>query len=186
MIKNKKDLAYFIEQDCIRCTGGRKIGFFRLAMNCFYGNDKYRVFRYLCALRRYEYFLNCQRGVIGKLQCLIAKVRWHRLGAKYNINILPNTVGYGFICYHLTGGVIINAEKVGNYCSANPGVIVGQKDRKKPIIGDNVELCIGCKVLGGISIGDDVIVAPNAVVVKDVPSNAVVAGVPAKIIKIKS
>ena len=52
-----------------------------------------------------------------------------------------------------------------------------------PTIGDNVFLGLGCKVFGGITIGNNVIVAPNAVVTKDVPDNCVVAGVPARIIK---
>lgn len=51
-------------------------------------------------------------------------------------------------------------------------------------IGDNVELAVGCKVIGRIKIGNNVTVAPNAVVVKDVPNNAIVGGVPATIIKI--
>lgn len=51
-------------------------------------------------------------------------------------------------------------------------------------IGDNVELAVGCNVIGRIKIGNNVIVAPNAVVVKDVPNNAIVGGVPATIIKI--
>lgn len=52
------------------------------------------------------------------------------------------------------------------------------------IIGDNVDLTIGCKVIGGVHIGNNVIVAPNSVVVKDVPNNAIVSGIPAKILKI--
>ena len=46
-----------------------------------------------------------------------------------------------------------------------------------------VELTLGCKVIGGITIGNNVIVAPNSVVVKDVPDNSVVSGVPARTIK---
>ncbi len=41
----------------------------------------------------------------------------------------------------------------------------------------------GCKIIGGISVGDNVIIAPNTVVVKDVPPNAVVSGIPSKILK---
>lgn len=52
-------------------------------------------------------------------------------------------------------------------------------------IGNNVDLTIGCKVIGGIKIGDNVTVAPNSVVVKDVPANAIVSGIPAKILKMK-
>lgn len=85
------------------------------------------------------------------------------------------------------GGVIINAQSVGNYCTANAGVIVGDNNRgEKAVIGDWVDLSIGCKVIGGVSIGDNVIVAPNSVVVKDVPANAIVTGIPAKILKYQS
>lgn len=53
---------------------------------------------------------------------------------------------------------------------------------KVPIIGDNVMLFSGCKILGDVKIGNNVVVGANAVVVKDVPDNAVVAGVPAKVL----
>ena len=74
---------------------------------------------------------------------------------------------------------------MGNYCSANVNVLVGNNKTldDRPIIGDYVRLTTGCKVYGGITIGNHVIVAPNSVVVKDVPDNCVVSGIPAKIIK---
>ena len=85
------------------------------------------------------------------------------------------------------GGIIINCKSVGNYCSANAGVVVGNKDGQDNIatIGNNVKLSVGCKVIGKITIGDNVIVAPNSVVIKDVPANCIVSGVPATIIKQK-
>ena len=52
-----------------------------------------------------------------------------------------------------------------------------------PTIGDNVEMTVGAKIIGKVSIGNNVVIAPNSVVVKDVPDNCVVSGVPAKIIK---
>lgn len=52
------------------------------------------------------------------------------------------------------------------------------------VIGNNVDLTVGCKVIGGVHIGNNVIVAPNSVVVKDIPDCAVVSGVPARILKI--
>ncbi len=69
-----------------------------------------------------------------------------------------------------------------NYAIAHYGRIVDNTQIAE--IGDNVELAVGCKVIGRIIIGNNVIVAPNAVVVKDVPDNAIVGGVPATIIKI--
>lgn len=52
------------------------------------------------------------------------------------------------------------------------------------IIGNNVDMTIGSKIIGGVTIGNNVIVAPNSVVVKNVPDNAVVSGIPAKILSI--
>ena len=76
---------------------------------------------------------------------------------------------------------------MGTGCIVSTGVIVGNKDSQdnRAIIGNNVNLSVGCKVIGKVTIGDNVIVAPNSVVIKDVPANAVVSGVPAVIIKQK-
>ena len=56
---------------------------------------------------------------------------------------------------------------------------------RAPRLGDNVCLCAGAKILGDIQIGNNVLVGANAVVVKDVPDNAVVGGVPAVIISME-
>lgn len=83
------------------------------------------------------------------------------------------------------GGILINAKKVGNYCGFNAGTLVGNKDSQEntATIGDYVALGPGAKIIGRVFIGDNVFIAANAVVVKDVPSNCVVGGVPAKVIK---
>lgn len=53
----------------------------------------------------------------------------------------------------------------------------------RPVIGDNVNFTLGAKAYGKIFIGDNSIVAPNTVVIKDVPPNSIVSGVPGRIIK---
>lgn len=186
MIQSKEDLRLYLREDSKVNIKKESCSSLRMFLNVLYGNDSYRVYRYLKALRNYEYALNCGRGMWGKLKIVYTKVFWHTIGAKYNININPNVIGYGFRCPHLAGGgVIINCSKIGNYCTANTGVIVGDNNRGGlAVIGDHVDLSVGCKVIGGVHIGDNVIVAPNSVVVKDVPSNAVVSGVPAIIIKL--
>ena len=76
---------------------------------------------------------------------------------------------------------------MGKNCWINQQVTIGYSDvTHSPYIGDNVEIKAGAKVVGGIRIGDDVIIGANAVVVKDVPSHSIVAGVPAKVIKTRS
>ena len=76
---------------------------------------------------------------------------------------------------------------MGNYCTVNTGCLIGKKNKDQktiPSFGDNVTLNPGACVIGEIKIGNNVIIAPHAVVTKDVPCNAIVAGVPAKIIRI--
>lgn len=69
-------------------------------------------------------------------------------------------------------------------CTVNAGVVVGNKRKGElAIIGDNVDLTIGSKIIGKIRIGNNVVVAPNSVVIKDVPDNAIVSGIPAQILK---
>ncbi len=187
MITSRKDLDFYIRQDALRNIGKEHVGELQLVFNCYYGKDHYRAFRYLRALRRLEYALNCPGGIFRKIRFQYAHFRWSRLGVRYRIKIVPNTVGYGLRCPHLTCGVMLNTKRTGNYCSANSGVIVGNRPGGRvPVIGDRVNLCPGCKVFGDVTIGDDALIAPNAVVTKDVPAGAVVGGVPAQIIKYRT
>ena len=85
----------------------------------------------------------------------------------------------------------------GDFCMVGPGTLIattghpleaqGRRERlaiSRPItIGNDVWIGGNCTVLGGVTIGDNVVVAAGAVVTKDVPSNCVVAGVPARVIK---
>lgn len=91
--------------------------------------------------------------------------------------------GYGGI------GVVIHKESViGTNCMIGTNITVGGRTGHEggvPVIGNNVYIATGAKVLGPIVIGDNAVIGANAVVIKDVPNNAVVAGVPAKIIKFK-
>ena len=78
---------------------------------------------------------------------------------------------------------VITAEKIGSDCWINQQVTIGYKNSgEMPTIGNGVRITAGAKVLGRISLSDNCIVGANAVVTKDVPPNAIVGGVPAKII----
>jgi len=193
MIQTRTDLKKYLFEDKRANIYAYGVGVFCYLKHCLGNTDAYRVYKYLKALRYYEYWLNksnqktvlCLR-TIYKIISGICKLRLSRRSAKYNINVCrPNSLGYGFRITHINGGVIINCEKMGNYCVANSGVVVGVKTgvEKAPIIGNNVELATGCKVIGNVVIGDNAIVAPNSVVVKDVEPGTVVSGVPAKFIK---
>lgn len=92
-------------------------------------------------------------------------------------------LGYGGI------GVVIHSESViGRNCSVGQQVTIGGGNSRYPgvpVIGDNVYMHKGAIIYGGITVGDNAEIGANAVVNKPVPDNAVVAGVPAKIIRIK-
>lgn len=79
---------------------------------------------------------------------------------------------------------IITADTIGADCWINQQVTIGfTAGGGAPTIGDRVTINAGAKVLGGITIGSDVVIGANAVVVKNVPSNVTVVGVPAYIVR---
>lgn len=93
-------------------------------------------------------------------------------------------VGRHFVIDHF-GGIIVSGHAVfGDNCRIRQGVSVGLarvEDQRAPVIGNNVDIGSGAKLLGAIVIGDNVSIGANAVVVKDVPSNSIAVGVPAVI-----
>lgn len=96
-------------------------------------------------------------------------------------------IGRNFVIDHHGGIVISGYAKFGDNCRIRSGVMVGLRrveDPCAPVIGNNVDIGAGAKLLGRITIGDNVTIGANAVVVRDVPSNCVAIGVPA-IVKIR-
>lgn len=83
-------------------------------------------------------------------------------------------------------GVVLHANSViGEKVIIGQGVTIGRQldPDGVPEIGNNVYISAGARILGKIKVGDNVIIGANAVVIKDVPSNSIVAGVPAKVIR---
>ena len=86
------------------------------------------------------------------------------------------------------GGIAVVIHKrtvIGTNCTIGSNVTIGGKSGSEnvPIIGNDVFIATGAKILGDLKIGNNCVIGANAVVINDVPDNCVVAGIPAKIIK---
>lgn len=96
-------------------------------------------------------------------------------------------------CKDIGGGImiqhgfstIISAQRIGKNAHIYQQVTIGYNGEKCPVIGDDVQVCCGAKVIGGITIGNNVTIGAQALVVKDVVDNCVVGGVPAVVLKRK-
>ncbi|MCM8778377.1 MAG: serine O-acetyltransferase [Candidatus Omnitrophica bacterium] len=104
------------------------------------------------------------------------------------IEIHPGAkIGKGLFIDHGMGVVIGETTIIGDNVTLYQGVTLGgtgkEKGKRHPTIGNNVVIGAGAKVLGNIIIGDNVQIGANAVVIKDVPPNCTVVGVPGRITK---
>ncbi len=100
--------------------------------------------------------------------------------------IYANKIGGGLFIQH-GFATIISANIIGKNCWINQQVTIGYTNKDQPpIIGDNVTITCGAKVLGNINIGNNVVIGANAVVIRDVEEGAIVGGVPAHVLKSKN
>jgi serine O-acetyltransferase len=98
------------------------------------------------------------------------------------LHICTRDIGPGMFFQH-GFATIVTARRIGADCWINQQVTIGHKGDLSPVIGDRVRVAAGAKVIGGVTIGNDVTIGANAVVVHDVPDGCTVVGVPARIVK---
>ena len=97
-------------------------------------------------------------------------------------------VGRNFVIDHFGGIVVSGYTQFGDDCRIRNGVVIGLKNIAEPvapIIGNNVDIGAGAKILGAIKVGNNVVIGANAVVITDVPDNSLAVGVPAVIKTLK-
>jgi serine O-acetyltransferase len=144
-----------------------------------------KVFRYLVFLRKTELYHN-NAGIVSKCLYIIFRRKANRLGAKLGIEAWDNTFGKGLTIFH-PGNIVVNGmSHIGNNLKLHGSNCIGNsgKSLAAPVIGDNVRLGVGAAVIGDVYIADDVTIAAGAVVVKSCyEKGAVLAGVPAEIVK---
>ncbi len=104
------------------------------------------------------------------------------------IEIHPGAqIGRGFFIDHGMGVVIGETAVIGDFVTLFQGVTLGgtgkERGKRHPTLGNHVVVGAGAKVLGNITIGDFVKIGANSVVLRSVPSNSTVIGIPGRIIK---
>lgn len=107
---------------------------------------------------------------------------------KTGIEIHPGAViGEGFFIDHGNGVIIGETTQIGNNVTLYQGVTLGgtgkEQGKRHPTIGDNVMISAGAKVLGSFTIGDNSKIGAGSVVLKEVPPNSTVVGVPGRVVR---
>lgn len=174
-----KEYQYLIYSDLYRIVGNKKVSY--LIKQIFLGES----FKYIFWMRTSRYF---SKNIFFKYTLYpIARVLLNHYKYKFGIDISYKTnIGSGFYIGHFSGIIVSSQSKIGNNCNISQGVTIGQVNRGKnkgyPILGDNVYIGAGAKIIGNIKIGNNVAIGANCVVTKDIPDNGVVVGIPGKVI----
>ena len=197
MIKDFSDLKIVLKADAALYT--KQTGsIFHKIINCLVTNPintQHQIYRYVKVLRLAEYHENNsviknKKSICSLLHTMLMMYYYWKLrqiSYKTGFQIPPNTCGIGLQIWHY-GYIIINENaRIGRNLTIYPGVEIGHKvpGGGCPVIGDNCFIGAGAKIFGKINIGNNVTIAPNTVVTKDVPDNVVVGGIPAKILSKK-
>lgn len=172
VITNKEEYKTYLEQDRI-ALGENRV--FPLPFDV--------IWRFERLLRKAEYYKNCHRTVFGKLYAYWLHYRVHGFGQKLGFSIPLNVFGPGLSIAHV-GTIVVNGNaKVGRNCRIQECTTIGATNGSgdAPILGDNVFLGSGARIIGKVTVADDVAVGANAVVVRDVLTPGItVAGVPVR------
>lgn len=123
-----------------------------------------------------------------KKHYFLARLISQRCARKTGIEIHPGaTIGKGFFIDHGHGVIIGETAVIGDNVTLYQGVTLGgtgkEKGKRHPTIGNNVMISAGAKVLGSFLVGENSKIGAGSVVVKPVPPNSTVVGIPGRVVK---
>lgn len=146
------------------------------------------IYDYLVISRKTDFYYNQVQhkgGLLNKLFYLFFISKRNRYGEKLGLEIDTRNIGKGLFIYHYNN-VINSSSVIGENCHLHGDNCIGNngKTNECPVLGNNVSLGVGAKIIGGVKIANGVTIAAGAVVVNSfLEEGAVIGGVPAKLIK---
>lgn len=141
------------------------------------------IWKFERLLRKVEYYTNCKNGVVSDVINKYYKFRYHKLSVRLGFTIPANVFGEGLSIPHYGTIVVHGNAKAGKNCRLQEGVTIGATNgsHEAAKIGDNCYFGSGVKIIGAVTIADDVAVGANAVVTKDIMEPGTTwAGIPAR------
>jgi serine O-acetyltransferase len=161
MITSKKQLIEYLEQD----AKASKHNGIKPRM---YGDE---IWKYQYSMRMLDYVSHSKNGLVGKIRQQYWKFCNHHYAVKLGFSISNRAdIGKGFSIAHYGSIVIHGSAVIGTNCRIHEGVCIGATNggNQAAIIGDNVFIGTGAKIIGALKIANDVAIGANAVVVKDI------------------
>jgi serine O-acetyltransferase len=131
-------------------------------------------------LRLAELLMNRATGPVARSVSQVFRLRARTAGMKLGFSIPPNVFGPGLTIAHWGTIVVNDRAVVGARCRLHPGTVIGVKDDAVATIGDDCYLGPGCKLIGGVVLGNNVTVGANAVVTHSFPDGSTLVGIPAR------
>lgn len=133
----------------------------------------------------YQYFYRWSQSTPPLLK-FVNRICYKLVAFFYHVEISPATaIGPGLFIGHPYGITVNPKSRIGKNCNIHKGVTIGQENRGKrkgaPVIGDCVWIGVNSTIVGNVTIGNDVLIAPNSYVNRDIPPHSVVFGNPCQI-----
>lgn len=178
-----KDFKLYLRADHYRNFGKVKSSiFFKLL------NRKYKLL-FLFRLCHFVFYYR-NRHVVFKILYVFFVFFYNRIQCKLCVEIEPRTkIGKGLFLPHPNGIVLNPNVVIGDNCSILHQVTIGNNGFKGmnnlAVIGNNVQIGAGAKIIGPCKIGNNISIGANSVVTKDILDGKVVAGIPARVLNNK-
>ena len=179
IITSRSELQFFIQADRImnglplKISMANKLSW--LLSKSWWGVK----INYLECLRCYSYYKQA-RGFVNRIMRLYYGRKFRRLSLKLGYSIGEDVFGYGLVLPHYGTVVVGGTNRVGNFATIHTLTCIADCHS---VIGDNLDLATGTVISKQVRVGDSVSSCANSSITDDIPSNSLVAGSPAKIVR---